>query len=163
MKKFLVALMCVFMLGIGGCAVSDYIFGYSPAVQDDPATPDVDESRPESVSDTSPFDILGGLLSVLFPWGAGAAGVGGAIRWAYIEARKRKVDGMFKAVVIGIKDAVDAAKDGKLDVQALYESIQGARDVFANVELFEKVVKAIKEEYDRVHANDPVDPPAPTV
>lgn len=168
LKKFQfwgIALLCAFGLGIGGCAaaqaVGDFVFGYSPAVHDDPATPDVDESRPETVSDSSLFDGLLGLMSVLFPWGAGAAGGLGGIRWAYVEARKRKLDELFKAVVIGIKDAVDAAKDGKLDKAALYTSIQGASELYANRAVFEKLVDEIKTAYDAARAAEKAAPEAP--
>jgi hypothetical protein len=155
LKKFQfwgLALLCAFVLGIGGCAaaqaVGDFVFGYTPPVPTAPGTP----PQPGGASDFSLFDGLMSLLSVLFPWGAGVAGIGGGIRWAYIEARKRNLDGLFKAVVIGIKDAVDAAKDGHLDKDALYNSIQGARELYANRELFDKLVDEIKRGYDEAKA-----------
>jgi hypothetical protein len=146
-------------------SVGDLVFGYNPAVMDDPSTPDVDESRPESTDGTSLFEGLFGFLGVLFPWLAGAGGVGGSLRWFYIEARKRKLDDLFKAVVIGIKDAVDSAKDGTLDKETLYESIKGARDLYANRAIFDKLVDDIKKAYDAEHAAEepPADQTAPPV
>lgn len=151
-----VALLCICMLAFGGCAVAksagDFFFGVEEKQQvDDPATPDVDESKlppvPTPKPGQAPSDWLSTVLGVLFP-GLGIGSIGGALRLAWIEARKRALDGMFKAVVLGIKEAVDSAKSGKLNKEALYDSIQGARDIFANRDLFDKLVDEIKTARD---------------
>ena len=147
----LVLFLVVFMLALGGCAAvrgaGDLFFGFSEAPPvDDPATPDFDESTLPPVPTpappgSAPSDWLGSILGVLFP---GATTIAAGLRWLWIEARKRNLEHMFKAVVIGIKDAVDAAKGGKLNKASLYESIQGAADLFANRALFDKFVDDIK-------------------
>lgn len=156
LKKLALFGFAALFLTMAGCAVGDYIFGFKPpAVVDDPNTPE-DETNPEQPS-SSPFEWLFSLFGGLFSWegAAGAGGLAGVVRWAYIEARKRKMDAMFKAVVIGIKSAVDAAKGAPLDKAALYTAIAGAADVFANREVFDKVVDAIKKAYDEEKAEAP--------
>jgi len=157
MKKFnwLVALvLCLGLSVLGGCAfarqVGDFLTGHTPAVVDDPNTPE-DESHPsEDVPPgTAPLDLVFKVLGTIFPFLAGGGGLSATIRWVWVEARKRNLEGMFKSVVVGIKDAVDEAKNGKLDKAALYESIQGARDLFANRDLFDKMVDEIKTLRDK--------------
>lgn len=151
-QKTLTLFLAFCMLAFGGCALAkaggDFIFGTEEKIQvDDPATPDVDESKlppvPSPKPGSAPINWLGMILDVLFP-SAGAGAIAGSLRLLWNEARKRNLEGMFKAVVVGIKDAVDSAKGGKLNKDALYESIQGARDLFANRDLFDKFVDDIK-------------------
>lgn len=149
LKKIALFGFAALFLVLAGCAAADYVFGYNPpAVVDDPNTPE-DETNPAQPT-SSPIQWLFTILGSVFSWeGAGAAGgIAGAIRWAYIEARKRKMDAMFKAVVVGIKAAVDAAQGAPLDKAKLYASIAGAADVFTNRDVFDKVVDSIKKAYD---------------
>lgn len=152
-------LLALCMLGFGGCAVvrgaGDLFFGVEEVAQvDDPSTPDIDESKlppiPNQKPGDAPSDWLSKILGVLFP-STGAASIVGALRWLWVEGRKRNVEDMFKALVIGVKDAVDAVKDGevkRLDKDWLYENIQHARDLFANRDLFDKFVDDIKNARD---------------
>ena len=82
---YLSALLSFGLLFLLGCAMTDTLFGYNPAAPDGGA------------SSPAPSDFLGNLLSGWLPWAAGALG---GLRAFYIEARKRRMDEMFRAVVI---------------------------------------------------------------
>jgi hypothetical protein len=109
-----------------GCGILDVFFGVNEA--GDPTT------------GTPPSDVAGGLLGTLIP---GAAGIAAAVRWIYVEARKRQVDKSFKAVVAGVTNAVDQKKLTKAE---LYKLITAASELYANRDYFAQAVEKIKDE-----------------
>jgi hypothetical protein len=132
-SPFASALLAFALMFLAGCAVTDGFFGYNPI------EPDGGLSQP------APSDFTGGILSKWLPWIGAALS---AVRTFYVEARKKGMDKNFKAVVLGIKEAFDAANGAPVDKWALYNSIQAARELYADRKQFDRLVDDIKRAYD---------------
>lgn len=137
MTKFALSFLCIVVLAVAGCAALDHFFGVVPP-----------GAGPTPGPGGAPSDTIGGLANQYLPYGGVLMGVLGIARWFYTEIRKRQMDSMFKSVVLGIKNTIDAADGSPVDKEALYSSITDASKLYANREVFSQLVDKIKAEWD---------------
>ncbi len=88
---------------------------------------------------------IGEAASAFIPgWGkvgAFALGLLGSV-WAYFRGSKREK--LLPALIIDIVQGVMAAKDGKVDADALYKTLANAQTLFANKQKFIDLVETTK-------------------
>jgi len=134
-KKWLVLAGLLFVVsalvscGVVGTVV-DWVFGIETEVD-----PETGAETPIRKDGSAPIDFLG----TVFP---AFAGIGALGRWFYTEVRTRKLDGSVKAVVAGVKKAVDNG----VDKDTIYPFITEMSKLYAHREFFEQAIARIKTE-----------------
>lgn len=135
MRNWVLLCASLALVALSGCAVMDALAGLSTDSAGNPV-----EAPPGS----APIDLLGLLLGKFLP---GAAGIAGVLRWAWIEARKRKLDGVAKGLVAGVDDVVDAIKAGQpITKEQLYALLSHAMAAYGNADFARELVDKLKSE-----------------
>jgi hypothetical protein len=97
----------------------------------------------------SVIDQIGaGARSLIPGWGTIAGVVLTGVGWLYTSIRSKKRESAVSALIVDVVQFVIAAKGGTLDYDAMWNTLEGAKTLFANKDKFIKLVNDIR---DAVH------------